>query len=170
MKESLLIRAATVEYAPLLLELIRELAAYEKLAPDVTATVEGVRESIFVNRYAEALLAFCGEHPVGFSVYYFGYSTFVAKPTLYVEDLYVREAFRRKGIGCGLFVELLACSARRGCGRVEWSVLDWNESAIRFYERLGAQEQGEWRRYRLSESAMGAAIERLKPLANQGWT
>jgi GNAT superfamily N-acetyltransferase len=146
------IRPAIKADAALILDFIRALAVYEKLEHHCVATTEQIRETLFgENRSAEALLAFKGDAPAGFAVYFFSYSTFLAKPGLYLEDLFVKPEYRGGGIGSRLFSELLKIASARGCGRFEWSVLDWNEPAIAFYEKLGALAQREWIRYRLDE-------------------
>src|SRR5262245_16210774 len=144
------IRGALESDIPLLLQLIRELAEYERLLHDVRATVESLRETLFgPKRYAETLLAFFDGEPAGFAVYFFTYSTFAAKPVLYLEDLFVRPALRGKGIGKCLFTTVMQAAAEEGCARMDWSVLDWNSSAIDFYEKLGARAYREWLKYSL---------------------
>lgn len=146
----------------MLLELIRELARYEKLEHECIATVEQVRESLFGNKpRAEALLAFEDDAPAGYAIYFYSYSTWLAKPGLYLEDLFVKPELRGKGIGKRIFSELLRVADANRCGRFEWSVLDWNQPAIDFYERMGAKAQGEWIRYRLEE-------EQISRLARKG--
>ncbi|HEX7861767.1 MAG TPA: GNAT family N-acetyltransferase [Verrucomicrobiae bacterium] len=164
MKESgrILVRVAKAEDSALLLELIRELARYEKLEHECIATVEQVRESLFGNKpRAEALLAFEDDAPAGYAIYFYSYSTWLAKPGLYLEDLFVKPELRGKGIGKRIFLELLRVADANGCGRFEWSVLDWNQPAIDFYQRMGAKAQGEWIRYRLEE-------EQISRLARKG--
>ena len=159
MKQSLEIRPAAPEDAPLLLEFIRQLAAYEKLEHEVTATEQRVRDSLLgPERSAEALLAFWGGQPAGFAVYFFACSTFRAQPVLYLEDIFVHPPMRGRGIGKGIFHELLRVAQQNGCGRFEWSVLDWNEPAIRFYESLGAKPQREWIRYRLDQEQIESLL------------
>lgn len=144
------VRSATGEDVALVTDFIRQLAAYEKLSHQCVAAEEQVRETLFgSSSCAKALLAFAEDIPAGFAVYFFSYSTFLAQPGVYLEDLFVKPEFRGKGIGKMLFAELLQIAHARGCGRFEWSVLDWNESAIAFYERVGATAQREWIRYRL---------------------
>jgi GNAT superfamily N-acetyltransferase len=163
------IRPAHASDAPLLLTLIRELADYEKLSADVTASAEMLAQTLFGDRpFAFALLAFAGETPAGFAVYYFGYSTFRARPILYVEDVFVRQAFRAQGIGRQLFACLLRSAREQGCSRVEWSVLDWNAPALHFYERLGAVELHEWRRYRLTAEQIPLVLQSLERLESTG--
>jgi GNAT superfamily N-acetyltransferase len=148
----ILVRAAEGRDADLVVGLIRQLAAYEKLEEQCVATEEQVRRTLLgKDRCAETLLVFSGEVAAGFAVYFFSYSTFLAKPGLYLEDLFVKPEFRGQGLGKALFAELIKVAAARGCGRMEWSVLDWNEPAMAFYERIGALPQREWIRYRLDE-------------------
>lgn len=142
------IRTARPDDVPLVLSFIRELAGYEKLLDDVVATEEQLLKTLFgPARYAAALLAFYQGAPAGFAVYFFSYSTFLARPSLYVEDVFVREAQRGHGIGRALFLEMFRIAKRENCGRVEWSVLDWNAPSIDFYEKLGARPQREWIKY-----------------------
>jgi len=144
------IRIATEADVPTLLRFIRELADYEKLMHEVTATEAQLRETLFGARpYAEALVASVDGTPAGFAVYFYSYSTFVAKPGIYLEDLYVTPAFRGKGLGKKLITRIAQIAVERGCGRYEWSVLDWNKPSIQFYEALGAEMHGDWRRMRV---------------------
>ncbi|HZP60383.1 MAG TPA: GNAT family N-acetyltransferase [Opitutaceae bacterium] len=149
------IRSATVEDVPTLFQLIRELAAYEKLSRQVEATEEKLRATLFPScgpAAAECLLASAEDGAAaGFAVYFPTYSTFLAKPGLYLEDLYVRPQFRRRGIGKALLVHIVGLARQRGCGRMEWSVLDWNEPAQAFYRSLGATVLPDWRICRLTE-------------------
>jgi GNAT superfamily N-acetyltransferase len=139
------IRAARSEDVPLLLQFIRELAEYEKLSAEVSATEAQLQQTLFGSKpYATALLAHCGGEPAGFAVYFFSYSTFLAQPTLYVEDVFVLPERRGRGFGRAIFLEIFRIAKREGCGRVEWNVLDWNTPSIAFYERLGARIQREW--------------------------
>ncbi len=152
------ISPATADDVPLILRFIRELAAYEKLAHEVVATEENLRATMFgVRPYAEALIARAGEEPIGFALFFHNYSTFLGRPGLYVEDVYVLPAWRGRGVGRRFFAALARLAVERGCGRLEWWVLDWNESAIRFYRSLGAQAMSEWTVQRLT----GAALQRL---------
>ena len=152
------VREATVGDAPLILSFIRELAEYEKLSHEVVATEGALRETLFgERRYAEVLI---GEHdgsPAGFALFFHNYSTFLGKPGLYLEDLYVRRAFRGSGIGRALLSRLARLAVERGCGRLEWWVLDWNEPSIGFYESIGAVPMDDWTVYRLT----GEPLERL---------
>ena len=149
------IRAATEGDVPLILSLIRELAEYEKLSDEVVATEDGLRESLFgERRYAEVLIAEHDGDPAGFALFFHNFSTFLGKPGVYLEDLYVRPAFRGSGIGKKLLVHLASLAKRRGCGRLEWWVLDWNEPSIGFYKKLGAVPMDDWTVYRVSGSAL----------------
>jgi GNAT superfamily N-acetyltransferase len=144
------IRIAREEDIPLILQLIRELAEYERMPADVTATEEILRGSLFVEKSAEVLLAYWKGQPAGFAVYFHNFSTFVGKRGLYLEDLYVKPELRSKGIGKKLLVHLAGLAKERDCGRFEWAVLDWNEPAIRFYKSLGAAPQDQWTVFRLT--------------------
>lgn len=152
------IASAAPEDAALVLAFIRELAAYERLAHAVAATEEDLRRTLLgPEACAHALIAHWDGEPVGFAVYFFNYSTFLGKPGLYLEDLYVRPAARERGVGRRLLAHLASIALERGCGRMEWAVLDWNERAIRFYRSLGASPNAEWTTYRLS----GEGLRRL---------
>jgi len=142
---------ARVEDVPIILQLIRDLATYERAPDEVVATEEQLIEVLFGERpVAEVLLAFEGESPVGFAVYFYSFSTWLARPGLYLEDLFVKPEKRGKGYGRALLVELAKIARERGCGRMEWAVLNWNESAIKFYRTLGAKPMNEWTVFRLT--------------------
>src|SRR6266571_819915 len=150
------ITEATERDAPVILDLIRQLAEYERLADKVTATEDQLRKTLFGARpSAEVLLAAVDGETVGFAVFFSNYSTFLAKPGLYLEDLFVKPHARGQGIGTALLARLAQLAVERDCGRVEWSVLDWNEPSIRFYESLGAVAMKEWTVYRLTGAAIG---------------
>lgn len=152
------IRPARPEDVSTILSLIRELAEYERLLDEVEATEERLHHSLFGSRpHAEAVLAWEGEEVVGFALFFHNFSTFLGLPGIYLEDLYVRPHARRKGIGRLLLTHLAGLAKERGCGRLEWSVLDWNEPAIRFYQSIGARPMDEWTVFRLT----GAALHRL---------
>lgn len=145
------IRAAERSDVPLVLALIRELAAYEKLAHEVVATEDGLAETLFGrDRRAEVLIAEVDGEPAGFALFFHNYSTFSGRPGMFLEDLFVRPAARGCGVGRALLARLAAIAVSRHCGRVEWAVLDWNESAIGFYLKLGAQAMNDWTVYRLT--------------------
>ena len=149
------VREASEGDVPLILTFIRELADYEKLSHEVVATEEGLRESLFAGRrYAEVLIAEHDGAPAGFALYFHNFSTFLGKPGIYLEDVYVRPEFRGTGIGRQLLVKLAHLALQRGCGRLEWSVLDWNEPSIGFYRQLGAVAMDDWTVYRVSDDAL----------------
>lgn len=155
---SIAIRPARVEDVPTIASLIRGLAVYEKLEHEVRMTEEKVRDSMFGLRpYAEAILAEEDGRAVGFALFFHNYSTFLAQPGLYLEDLFVLESHRGKGIGKALLAQLARIAVDRHCGRLEWAVLDWNVDAIGFYEKLGAKPNSEWTVYRLT----GESLNRL---------
>jgi GNAT superfamily N-acetyltransferase len=155
------IRPAERKDTGLVLQFIRELAEYEKLPHEVTATESVLEKSLFgPQRYAEALLAYEGSAPVGFAVYFHNFSTFLGKPGLYLEDIFIRPESRGKGYGKKILQYLAKIARERECGRIEWWVLDWNEPAINFYKGLGAQPMSDWTVYRLT----GPALEKLADL------
>ncbi len=152
------IHPATEEDVPLLLRFVKELAEYENLSHEVSATEEVLKESLFGGRrVAEALLAYLGDEPVGFALFFHNFSTFLGRPGIYLEDLYVRPEFRGSGIGRTLLAHLAKLAKERGCGRLEWWVLDWNEPSIGFYKSLGAVAMDDWTVYRVT----GEALEKL---------
>jgi GNAT superfamily N-acetyltransferase len=149
------IRAATERDVPLILTLIKELAEYERLSHEVVATEEALRDSLFgERRVAEALLGYLGDDPAGFALFFHNFSTFLGKPGIYLEDLYVRPEFRGAGVGRALLVHLAGLAKERDCGRLEWSVLDWNEPAIGFYKGIGASPVSGWSVYRVAGEAL----------------
>jgi GNAT superfamily N-acetyltransferase len=152
------IRPAHVEDVPVILQLIRDLATYERAPNEVTATEEQLVVVLFGEQpAAEVLLAFEGQSPVGFAVFFYNFSTWLGRPGLYLEDLFVKPDKRGKGYGRALLVELANIARDRQCGRMEWAVLDWNEPAIKFYRALGAKPMHEWTVFRLT----GDGIARL---------
>jgi GNAT superfamily N-acetyltransferase len=152
------IEPARPEDVPMILMLIRELAEFERLLHEVTATEEQVHEGLFGPRpSAEVVMARIGDEVAGFALYFHNFSTFLAKPGIYLEDLYVRQKFRGQGCGEALLRHLASIALARGCGRLEWSVLDWNQRAIDFYKSLGAAAMSEWTIYRVT----GEALTRL---------
>lgn len=149
------IQAATVEDVELLLAMIRELAGYERLEHQVLATAEDLRHHLFgAAPAAQALVARIAATPVGMALYFFNFSTFRGRPGLYLEDLFVRPEHRGLGVGRALLEHLATIAVARGCARMEWSVLDWNESAIAFYRSLGARPMDDWTVYRLDDAAL----------------
>src|SRR5438093_3747742 len=149
------IRPAVVEDVPAILQLIRDLATYERAPHEVTATEEQLIDVLFGQRpSAEVLLAFEGKSPVGFAVFFHNFSTWLGRPGLYLEDLFVKPEKRGKGYGRALLVELAKIARDRSCGRMEWAVLDWNEPAIKFYHALGAKPMDEWTVFRLTRDGI----------------
>lgn len=145
------IRFATPEDVPAILGLIRELAEYERLLDQVVANVAALHRALFGERpYVESLVAIVDDETVGFALFFHNFSTFLGKPGMYLEDLYVRPAFRGRGLGKALLTRVAQIAVERDCGRMEWSVLDWNEPSIRFYESLGAKPLSDWTVYRLT--------------------
>jgi len=154
------IRPAVVEDVPVILELIRELATYERAPNEVTATEEQLVEVLFGKRpAAEVLLAFEAKSPVGFAVFFHNFSTWLGRPGLYLEDLFVKPEKRGKGYGRALLVDLAKIARDRGCGRMEWAVLNWNESAIKFYRALGAKPLDEWTVFRLTSDGIATLAQ-----------
>ncbi len=145
------IKCAEIEDIPILLEFINKLADYERLSNEVEATAEKLQNSLFgKDVHAFALLGYCDDKPVAFALYFINYSTFLGKPGLYLEDLFVLPEERGKGFGKKMLVYLADYAYQRGYGRFEWSVLDWNKDAINFYEKLGAVAMDTWTTYRLA--------------------
>ena len=158
MSDDVRIEPARETDAPLILRLIKALADYERLSDEVVATEAAVRASLFGDdRKAEAVIAYAGTEPVGFAVWFHNYSTFAGRHGLYLEDLFVLPEWRGRGIGRALLRHLAGIAVTRGCGRMEWAVLDWNEPAIRFYESVGARPMSEWTVFRVT----GDALKRL---------
>ena len=146
-----MIRTATIEDVPLILKFIKGIAAYEQLSNQVEATEEKIKETLFNDvRHAEVILAFDNETPVGFALFFHNYSTFRAKPGVYLEDLFVESEHRGKGFGKSLLQEVINIAKQRNCGRVEWSVLDWNTPAIDFYKSMGAEAMDGWTTFRIT--------------------
>jgi len=149
------IRPATIDDTSLILTLIRGLADYERLAHEAVVTEADIRESLFGERpAAEVLLAEVGNEAAGFALFFHNYSTFLGRRGLYLEDLFVFPAYRGQGIGLALMRRLARLAIERQCGRFEWWVLDWNESAIDFYQRLGARAMSDWTVYRLTDEPL----------------
>jgi len=156
--DPLSIRQATRADVPLVLTFIKDLAEYEKLEHLVVATEAIIAEELFgAHSRTEVLLGYSGAEPVAFAVYFHNFSTFLGRKGLYLEDLYVRPAWRRRGFGRAMLLHVARIAAARNCGRFEWSVLDWNEPAIFFYETLGATIMHEWKLVRVT----GSALEKL---------
>jgi GNAT superfamily N-acetyltransferase len=152
---SITITPATPDDVPAILALIRELAQYEKLLDRVVATEASLRRDLFgTHPYAEVLIGRLRADPVGYALFFHSYSTFVGKPGVYLEDVFVKPAARGRGVGKALLREVARIARDRDCGRMEWSVLNWNTPAIEFYQSLGAEPLGEWTMYRMDEAAI----------------
>jgi GNAT superfamily N-acetyltransferase len=153
------IRKATPDDTPTIFDLIKKLSVYEKMENEVITSVEELRENIFTKNFSKVLLAEEEGKPVGFALYFFNFSTFVGKPGLYLEDLFVEPEYRGKGYGKKLFVELAQIAREENCGRMEWSVLNWNTPAINFYKSLQAKPMDEWTVYRLDQKGIADLAE-----------
>jgi len=156
MSDDVRIESAAVQDVPVILQLITALAEYERLADDVEATEARLQDSLFGSTpHAEAVIARVGGEAVGFALWFHNYSTFLARPGLYLEDLFVRPEWRGRGVGGALLRQLARIAVERGCGRMEWSVLDRNDQAIGFYRSIGAQGMDGWTVNRLAGDALG---------------
>lgn len=150
-----IIRKAVKEDVPLILSFVRELAEYEKLAHEVVATESILEETLFgERRVAEVVIGEYDHKPVSFALFFHNFSTFLGRPGIYLEDLYVKPEMRGKGFGKIMLAYLAKLTKERGCGRLEWSVLDWNESALMFYRSIGAVPMSEWTVQRLTDVAL----------------
>ena len=151
------IKPATIEDVPLILSFIKKLAVYERLAHEAVATEEILRETLFgERREAEVIIGYYQNKPVCFALFFHSFSTFLGRPGIYLEDLFVDEEYRGKGFGKALLVYLAQLAVERNCGRLEWAVLNWNEPAIKFYQSLGARPMDEWSVYRLTGETLKA--------------
>ena len=158
------IRTARLADVPTILQLIRDLATYERAPNEVTATEEQLGDVLFGEKpAAEVLLAFENETPVGFAVFFRNFSTWLGRPGLYLEDLFVKPEKRGKGYGHALLVDLAKIARDRGCGRMEWAVLDWNDPAIQFYHKLGAKPMNEWTVFRLTRDGIARLANSKQP-------
>ncbi len=152
------IKQATIDDVPQILSLIRELAEYEKLSHEVVATVDILEESLFGEwKVAEAVLGHYDGKPVSFALFFHNFSTFAGRPGIYIEDIYVKPEMRGKGIGSIMFAYIARLACERKCARLEWSVLNWNEPAIKFYKTIGSVPMDEWTVHRVT----GAGLEQL---------
>jgi GNAT superfamily N-acetyltransferase len=160
MSSAFTIRAATESDVPLILELIRALATYERAPDEVTATPEILKETLFGKKpSAEVLLLFENDVAAGFALFFHNFSTWIGRPGLYLEDLFVRPEHRGKGYGRALLIHLAKIARDRGCGRMEWAVLNWNEPAIQFYRKLGAKPMNEWTVFRLTRGEIAGLAD-----------
>ncbi|HCT94145.1 MAG: GNAT family N-acetyltransferase [Bacteroidetes bacterium GWE2_39_28] len=156
------IREANSSDINLIFDFICDLADYEKLRHDVTATPEILHESIFVKKQAEVLIAELDDLPVGFALYFHNFSTFKGKACLYLEDIFIKPQYRGKGFGKAIFNRLAQIAVERGCDRFDWAVLDWNEPSINFYKSLGAFPMDEWTVFRLTGDALKSVAHKEK--------
>jgi GNAT superfamily N-acetyltransferase len=153
-------RPATIVDVPIILQLIRDLATYERAPNEVRATETQLTDVLFGEKpAAEVLLAFEDKMPIGFAVFFHNFSTWLGKPGLYLEDLFVKPEVRGKGYGRALLIHLAKIARERSCGRMEWAVLDWNEPAIQFYEKIGARPLDEWKIFRLTRDGIAKLAE-----------
>lgn len=154
------IRDADVADIPIIMQLIRDLATYERAPNDVIATEEDLREVLFgAEPAAKVVIGFEDTAPVGFAVYFFNFSTWLGRPGLYLEDLFVKPEMRGRGYGRALLVHLAKIARDHNCGRMEWAVLTWNDPAIEFYKKLGAMPLDSWRIFRLTKDEIGKLAE-----------
>ena len=161
MSDDVRIVDATEEDTPIILHMIRALAEYEKLTDRVTATETALREQLFGPRpAAEVCLVYVGDEAIGFAVFFWSFSTFACRPGLYLEDLFIQPKWRGRGLGHRLLAHVAQLASARGCDRMNWAVLPWNQTAIDFYDRLGAEKVTEWEGFKIA----GEAFERLARL------
>ena len=157
-----MIKDATENDVDLILSFINGLAEYEKLSHEVVATDGGLRDTLFgENPKAEVILGYYENQPVAFALFFHNYSTFLGKPGIYLEDLYVKPKYRGKGFGKVMLTYLAKLTKDRNCGRLEWSVLDWNEPALKFYKSIGARKMDEWTTQRLDGDALNKLAEQF---------
>jgi len=166
MTTELIVRSATPADVPAIFNLIQALAEYEKLSYAVTGNPENLEQHLFGSKpYAEVIIAEYEEKPVGFALFFHNYSTFLTKPGIYLEDLFVLPEYRRQGIGKAVLTYLAKLAVSRDCGRLEWSVLDWNESAIAFYKSMGASILDEWRICRVNDESLITMANQALPIS-----
>ena len=151
------------------LDLVQALAEFEHLAPPNSEGRKRIVSDIFDKKRLHLFVALEEKEPVGYALYFFSYSSFLARPTLYLEDLFVLEGHRKKGLGSGLFARCADEAVKQGCGRMEWSVLDWNRKAVQFYERLGAKRLEEWHYYRLTKDQLESLTQTTRKSGGTGF-
>ena len=156
---SISVRYANENDCEVILNFIKELSIYEKLEDQVVATVEDIKETIFDKKHAEVLLLEADNQAVGFALFFMNYSTFLGKANIYLEDLFVKETHRNNGYGKMLLQKLATIALERGCERLDWSCLDWNEKAISFYKQIGAQPLSDWLNFRLNKEGLKEFIK-----------
>jgi GNAT superfamily N-acetyltransferase len=157
--QRILLRSADEKDAGLILEFIRGLAEYEQLLDQVEATEEGLRKHLFEDHRAGVIIAEYDGAPAGFALYFHNFSTFVGKPGIYIEDLFVKPELRGKGLGKALFARIAALAAEQDCGRLEWACLNWNDPAIAFYKALGGRPLTEWTTFRIAGENLGSLAD-----------
>lgn len=160
--EDFCLRFAEEQDISLIFQFIKELAVYEKMLDEVVATEEILYESLFEKKAAEVIIAEYKEEPVGFALFFHNFSTFVGRPGLYLEDLYIKPEMRGKGFGKTILAYLAHLAVERNCGRMEWSCLDWNEPSIKFYKAMGAVPMDEWTVYRLHDQTLENLARQFK--------
>lgn len=160
--EDFRLRFAKEQDISLIFQFIKELAIYEKMLDEVVATEEILYESLFEKKVAEVIIAEYKEEPVGFALFFHNFSTFVGRPGLYLEDLYIKPEMRGKGFGKTILAYLAHLAVERNCGRMEWSCLDWNEPSIKFYKAMGAVPMNEWTVYRLHDQTLENLAKQFK--------
>lgn len=160
MKNEFNIRTAIENDVPVILSFIKELAEYEKLRNEVTASEDILRRNLFEKNYAEVIIGELNSEPVGFALFFHNFSTFLGKPGIYLEDLYVMEKYRSRGFGKKLLAHLAELTIERDCGRLDWSVLDWNKPAIDFYLSIGAKPMEDWKVFRLTGKELSSLADR----------
>lgn len=163
-KQEFKIRIAKEEDTSLILKFIKELADYEKLLSEVVATEEILRESLFKRNMAEVIIGELNGKPIGFALFFHNFSTFLGKPGIYLEDLYVKPAFRGRDFGKQMLRYLATLCEERDCGRLEWWCLDWNKSSIEFYKKLGAESMDEWTTFRVTGKNLKKLSENYKKI------
>ena len=156
------VRYATKDDINIIFDYIKKLAEYEHLLNEVKATQQELTESIFERHRAETLIAEYNGSPVGFALYFYNYSTFLGKANMYLEDLFIDEEYRNRGFGKAIFAVLAKICIQQGCGRLDWSVLNWNTPSIEFYKRLGARPIDDWTVYRLDEEKLKNLSQHIK--------
>lgn len=155
------IKSATESDVPIIFSFVKKLAHYERLSHEVVATEELLRENLFgKRRTAEVAIGYLDAKPVGFVLFFYNYSTFLGKPGLYIEDLFVDEEYRGRGYGRALLLHVARLAKERDCGRLEWSVLDWNQTAIDFYKKLGALPMSDWTVFRITGKSLDELVGR----------
>ena len=150
-KSDFILRFATERDTKIILQFIKELADFEKMSKDVVATEESLKQSLFEKKCAEVIIGECMSKPIGFVLFFHNFSTFIGKPGIYIEDIYVMPGYRHKGFGGIMLSYMAQLAVERDCARLEWSVLNWNEAAIKFYLKAGAKAMNEWTVFRLSD-------------------